>query len=71
MKNKKHILKNTTEKNSIVSVLKNWDRTENYVNLILITITELMELRRYIESKNYPVQLKINVKTPQQMDSIR
>ena len=67
-RNKRHVCKNTTEKNSIVSVLKNWDRTENYVNLILITITELMELRRYIESKNYPVQLKINVKTPQQMD---
>jgi hypothetical protein len=65
---KRHTCRDEFEKKSIVSVLNNWNQEENYLNLILITINELLELRTYIESKKYPVELKLRVKTPLQMD---
>jgi hypothetical protein len=65
---KKHTCRDEAEKRSIVSVLNSWNKEGDYTNLILITINELLELRSYIESKKYPVELKLKSKTPAQMD---
>lgn len=63
-----HVCRNDFEKNAILSSLVNFDKSEHYLNNIILTIHELFELRNFIESKNYPVTLKIKSKNPNQLD---
>jgi hypothetical protein len=67
-KKKLHLCRDEFEKNAIVSTLINFDKSEHYLNNMLLTIYELFELRNFIENRNCSEPLKIKSKNASQLD---
>ena len=57
---KHHELKNEYEKKSMIKLINNWEKENFHVNDLISSISELLTIREFLETKNINLKFKVN-----------